>query len=111
MIRAVANRGDDLPPASTGTGQERWTARKKGLVCAAIRAGAISKAEAMDRYGMTEEEVEDWLYAYRKGGVGALKRNLHEVRDRAFVRPVAEPVEPIRESPAGRFLRYLKRGW
>lgn len=59
----------DLPPTDTC----RWVASRKAAVVRAITAGLISRAEAIERYALTEEEVDSWLLAVARHGEKALK--------------------------------------
>lgn len=59
----------DLPPTDTC----RWVASRKAAVVKAITAGLISRAEAIERYALTEEEIDSWLLAVARHGEKALK--------------------------------------
>jgi len=59
----------DLPPERT----RRWVASRKAIVVKAVEAGLITIAEAIERYGLTEEEFESWRRAVHKHGADALK--------------------------------------
>ena len=58
----------DLPP--TGA---RWVARRKAVVVAAIEHGLIGRGEAIDRYGLTDEELDSWSDAVHRHGIAGLK--------------------------------------
>ena len=47
---------DDLPPPET----KRWVIRRKAEVVAAVRGGLMTKEEACQRYGISDEEFETW---------------------------------------------------
>jgi hypothetical protein len=56
-----------LPPPDT----ERWVARRKAQVVAAVQSGLLSLDEAMTRYRLTLEEFTGWQRAlYRHGLYG-----------------------------------------
>ena len=58
----------DLPPPET-----RWVASRKAVVVSAIQADLISRAEALERYHLTDEELDSWTHAVKHHGIGALK--------------------------------------
>ncbi len=59
----------DLPPADT----QRWVASRKALVVRAVQFGLIAEAEALSRYGLSEEEFALWRHAVEAHGEKALK--------------------------------------
>lgn len=59
----------DLPPADT----RRWVASRKAQVIKALAAGLLSREEAMERYELSEEELDLWFEAVARHGVKALK--------------------------------------
>lgn len=59
----------DLPPPSTC----RWVASRKEIVVQAVAHGLISRAVAVERYGLSEEEFDSWIRAVDAHGVDALK--------------------------------------
>ncbi len=58
-----------LPPADT----QRWSPSRKAAVVAAMRAGVISRAEACERYLLSEEELASWERALDQNGVSGLR--------------------------------------
>jgi hypothetical protein len=77
----VGPRGDllllcDLPCAD----HERWTARNKLEVVAAVRGGLLSLAEARSRYRMSDEEFRTWE-------IGASKRIHRQTTPRPMICP------------------------
>ena len=58
----------DLPQVG-----ERWVARRKAVVVRAIEHGLLSRDEALDRYGLTDEELTYWFNAIARDGTGGLK--------------------------------------
>jgi hypothetical protein len=60
---------DDLPPPNT----QRWVARRKAEVVAAVRAGLLSLEEACERYNLSSEEFLTWEAAIDKHGLGGLR--------------------------------------
>lgn len=58
----------DLPDVRT-----RWVASRKALVADAVRYGLLSRADALDRYGLSDEELDLWLHSLRQHGKNALK--------------------------------------
>ncbi|SDH98583.1 DUF1153 domain-containing protein [Lutimaribacter saemankumensis] len=59
----------DLPPADT----RRWVAARKAAVVRGVLYGLITQAEALERYGLSDEEFAGWLDAIRFHGFDALK--------------------------------------
>lgn len=59
----------DLPPANT----RRWVASRKAAVVKGVVYGLINQKEAMDTYGLSEEEFDQWVKAVSKHGFDALK--------------------------------------
>ena len=59
----------DLPDAKT----RRWVASRKAAVVRAIKVGLIDRAEALERYDLTEEELSSWHAAVELHGESALK--------------------------------------
>jgi hypothetical protein len=59
----------DLPPADT----RRWVASRKAVVVKAVVYGLIPQTEALDRYGLSEEEFTLWRSAVERHGEPALK--------------------------------------
>lgn len=60
---------DDLPPPNT----QRWVARRKAEVVAAVRAGLLTFEDACRRYNLSEEEFRGWKDAIEKHGLGGLR--------------------------------------
>lgn len=58
----------DLPPLNT----TRWVASRKAAVVKAVNAGVLSPEEAMARYGLTEEELQEWIDAVSAHGARGL---------------------------------------
>ncbi len=59
----------DLPPATT----KRWVASRKAKVVKAVAYGLLTLIEALDRYGLSEEEFELWRSAVERHGEKGLK--------------------------------------
>lgn len=59
----------DLPPRTT----RRWVASRKAAVVRAVTHGLITRAQALDDYGLSEEEFEEWVSAVQTHGEGALR--------------------------------------
>ena len=60
---------DTLPPADT----ERWVARRKAQVVAAVQAGLLTLDEALSRYKLTLEEFTGWQRALYRHGLRGLQ--------------------------------------
>ncbi|MCF1709998.1 DUF1153 domain-containing protein [Tabrizicola sp. J26] len=59
----------DLPPPDT----QRWVASRKALVVRAVAYGLLSQPEALERYGLSEEELSLWTAAVMQHGDKALR--------------------------------------
>ncbi len=59
---------DTLPP----TGTVRWVPRRKAQVECAVHGGVISRQEACDRYGISDEELFSWENLLNDHGLRAL---------------------------------------
>jgi len=60
---------DDLPDPET----RRWVASRKAVVAKAVMHGLIKRAEALARYGLSEEELADWIRGVERHGLSGLK--------------------------------------
>lgn len=65
--------GTILTVADLPQGDQRWVARRKAVVVKAIEHGLLSREDAMERYGLTEEELACWFSAIARNGTGGLK--------------------------------------
>lgn len=59
----------DLPPPDT----RRWVASRKAVVVRAVVFGLLTRAEACERYALSEEEFDLWLRAVQAHGLDGLK--------------------------------------
>lgn len=59
----------DLPSPET----RRWVIRRKAEVVAAVRGGLITREEACEMYGVSEEEFEGWVRAIDRFGIQGLR--------------------------------------
>lgn len=59
----------DLPPAAT----RRWVASRKALVVKAVQYGLIARSDALERWSLSEEELDSWTRAVDNHGEIALK--------------------------------------
>ncbi len=62
----------DLPPPETS----RWVASRKLAVVRGVAYGLMSRSEAMNTYGLSEEEFLSWVSGLEKHGMDALKVTL-----------------------------------
>ena len=58
----------DLP----SPGVRRWVPRRKARVVAAVEGGLISREEACERYGLSDEELECWKASLTSHGLKGL---------------------------------------
>jgi len=59
----------DLPSTKT----RRWVASRKAVVVKAVQHGLISIKDALDSYGLSEDEFNEWRHAVETHGEAALK--------------------------------------
>ncbi|MEL6531500.1 MAG: DUF1153 domain-containing protein [Pseudomonadota bacterium] len=59
----------DLPSPKT----RRWVASRKAKVVMAVESGLIAREEALEIWGLSEEELTAWTDAISRHGVAALK--------------------------------------
>ena len=59
----------DLPPAST----RRWVASRKALVVKAVEFALMTRAEALERFALSDEEFDSWQRAAMAHGLDGLK--------------------------------------
>lgn len=59
----------DLPSPNT----RRWVASRKAAVVRGVLYGLLSQSEAMQAYGLSEEEFQSWVSAVADHGEDALK--------------------------------------
>ena len=59
----------DLPDAST----RRWVASRKALVVKAVLAGLIARDNALEMYGLSDDEYSEWETAIQNHGEKALR--------------------------------------
>lgn len=60
---------DDLPVPGT----DRWVARRKAEIVAAVRGGLISLEEACSRYKLTPDELSSWQELFNQHGLRGLR--------------------------------------
>lgn len=65
--RAIAP--GDLPPPET----QRWVARRKAQIVAAVRSGVLGQEDACRRYNISPEEFASWERALDRHGPRALR--------------------------------------
>jgi len=59
----------DLPPEDT----TRWVASRKAAVVRGVAYGLIDREEALERYGLSEEEFLHWVTSVARHGEDALE--------------------------------------
>ncbi len=62
----------DLPPENT----RRWVASRKAAVVKGVVFGLIPLKEALEKYGLSEEEFNEWKQAIERHGEAALKATM-----------------------------------
>ncbi len=62
----------DLPPENT----RRWVASRKAAVVKGVVFGLIPLKEALEKYGLSEEEFSEWKQAIEQHGEAALKATM-----------------------------------
>ncbi len=59
----------DLPPENT----RRWVVSRKIAVVRGVLYGLMTKSEALEKYGLSDEEFASWVRAVAEHGEDALK--------------------------------------
>ena len=59
----------DLPPVTTS----RWVASRKLAVVRGVMHGLMGQDEALSRYGLSQEEFQEWLTSLSEHGADGLK--------------------------------------
>ncbi|MCC1493600.1 DUF1153 domain-containing protein [Cognatishimia sp. F0-27] len=59
----------DLPSVET----RRWVASRKAKVVAAVQHGLLTSEQACKTYGLSDEELQEWINAADCHGIDALK--------------------------------------
>ncbi|MDF0599528.1 DUF1153 domain-containing protein [Psychromarinibacter sp. C21-152] len=59
----------DLPAPDT----RRWVASRKAAVVRGVASGLIAREEALQIYGLSDDEFESWVMAVQRHGEAALK--------------------------------------
>ena len=67
----------DLPQEDT----RRWVASRKAAVIKAVGAGLVTRAEALERYSLSDDEFSEWEIAVSEHG----ENHLETVWGRGFV--------------------------
>ncbi|HKL06097.1 MAG TPA: DUF1153 domain-containing protein [Roseovarius sp.] len=67
----------DLPPRDT----TRWTVARKRAVVRGVVHGLLTRAEAQERYELSEEEFQEWLNALSRHGAEGLKATVRHRQD------------------------------
>jgi hypothetical protein len=62
----------ELPAAET----RRWSSHRKAAVVIAVRTGIIARAEACERYALSEEELTAWEIAFQRSGIPGLRSGI-----------------------------------
>jgi len=52
---------------------KRMTAKRKAVILYAITEGHMSKSEACQQYGLSHDELTEWMRRYALAGVDALR--------------------------------------
>ncbi|KEO51708.1 DUF1153 domain-containing protein [Thioclava pacifica] len=59
----------DLPPVET----RRWVASRKATIVQAVAHGLISRGEVIERYELSDEELDLWIEGIARHGMQGLK--------------------------------------
>ena len=66
----MRKRGEtELPALKT----RRWTIRRKAAVLQALRSGALTLAQALERYALSVEEIRAWERQLERHGLYGLR--------------------------------------
>ena len=64
----------ELPPANV----RRWVASRKRIVVEASATGLIARSTALERYGLSDEELSAWESDFAAHGADGLKVTLQQ---------------------------------
>ncbi|WP_120501327.1 DUF1153 domain-containing protein [Roseovarius sp. EL26] len=64
----------DLPKANT----KRWVASRKLAVVRGVLYGLISQSDAVQQYGLSDEEFCEWVSSFEQFGKTGLKATMHK---------------------------------
>ena len=78
----------ELPAAET----RRWSSRRKAAVVIAVRGGIIARAEACERYALSEEELAAWEIAFQRNGIPGLRSGVRNSYASPAKRSPAQPL-------------------
>ncbi|MEQ8896709.1 MAG: DUF1153 domain-containing protein [Roseovarius sp.] len=73
----------DLPPEDT----RRWVASRKLMVVRGVLYGLLSRDEALARYGLSDEEFQEWVTALSARGASGLKATNRPPADKIIDNP------------------------
>jgi len=79
----MRKRGEtELPALKT----RRWTIRRKAAVLQALRSGALTLAQALERYALSVEEIRAWERDLERHGLYGLRATRVQIyrRDEAW---------------------------
>ena len=69
---------DKLPAPDT----KRWVPRRKAEVVAAVHGGLLTVEDAMERYGLSLEELVSWERSFERSGLAGLRvTRIQDYRD------------------------------
>ena len=61
-----------IPKSIPLEGNIRWTAWRKRDVVIALLGGGITEDEAIERYRLSREELNDWIEGFERHGIAGL---------------------------------------
>jgi hypothetical protein len=72
-VRLARRHSNDLENYLPPAGWRRWSARNKAAVVIAVRSGTLGRAEASERYTLSEDELSEWEEAFDHDGIAGLQ--------------------------------------
>ena len=66
--RATGEKEQELPPELPPRDTRRWVASRKAAVVWHLNKGTYTTEQLMERYGLTEEELQGWKSAHQDHG-------------------------------------------
>ena len=72
-VSVIGPHGEPITRQTLPAPSERWTARRKAEVVAAVNGGLLSVDEACERYRMSVEELASWMRTEERLGVRGLR--------------------------------------
>jgi len=88
---------------------ERWTYGRKIMLCTGLSAKVIVESEAILAHGLTQDEIDRWMEAYKNGDFEALRVGYGKKRQGGLKPDAAAAKKQV--ASAGRQMRKSRFNW